>query len=110
MMERQNAFADLNEEFQPKPRKSEGKPIDKQAIEKLAEDHGFPSRRPEKTLAQPTIEPRKRRNATGRNKQINIKTTAEAIDLLYKLADAKRVPLGEILENALEALVSKETK
>lgn len=111
-MERRNAFADLNAEFQTKPQKVEGsaKPVDKQAIEKLAEDHGFPSRRPEKKGAQPNPEPRKRRNATGRNRQINIKTTAEAIELLYKLADAKRAPLGEILEDALEALMLKGTK
>jgi len=111
-MERRNAFADLNAEFQTKPQKQEGstKPVDKQVIEKLAEEHGFPSRRPEKTRAQPNPEPRKRRNATGRNRQINIKTTAEAIELLYKLADAKRVPLGEIFEEALEALIIKDTK
>jgi hypothetical protein len=45
-----------------------------------------------------------RRYKTGRNQQINIKATPEAIERLYKMADARRVPLGELLERALDAL------
>jgi hypothetical protein len=36
--------------------------------------------------------------------QINIKATPQVIERLYKLADAKRVPLGELLDQALGAL------
>ena len=45
-----------------------------------------------------------RRYRTGRNQQINIKATPQVIERLYKMADAKRVPLGELLEQALDAL------
>jgi antitoxin ParD1/3/4 len=45
-----------------------------------------------------------RRYKTGRNQQINIKATPQIIERLYKIADARRVPLGELLEQALDAL------
>jgi hypothetical protein len=109
--ERGNPFADLKgdlaEEFKPKPRTEKREPaIDPKVIDQISEDQGFPSRRagkPEKRAKAPARE-RQRRNATGRNQQINIKTTAEAIALLYELADRKRVPLGKVLEDGLEAL------
>lgn len=47
---------------------------------------------------------RNRRYKTGRNQQINIKATRQVIERLYKLADAKQIPLGELLEQALDAL------
>ena len=49
--------------------------------------------------------PRKgQRHKTGRNQQINIKATRQAIERMYKLADDKQIPLGELLEQALDAL------
>lgn len=111
--ERNNAFADLTgggglaDEFKPKPRVEKREPaIDRKVIDQLAEEHGFPSRSragQRKATKAPARE-RQRRNATGRNQQINIKTTAEAIALLYELADKKNVPLGKVLEDGLEAL------
>jgi Arc/MetJ-type ribon-helix-helix transcriptional regulator len=47
---------------------------------------------------------KRRRHTTGRNQQINIKATPQVIERLYKMADAKWVPLGELLEQALAAL------
>lgn len=44
------------------------------------------------------------RHRTGRNQQLNIKATAETIERFYKLADQRRVALGELLEQALDAL------
>jgi hypothetical protein len=44
------------------------------------------------------------RHRTGRNQQINIKATTETIERFYKLADERRVALGELLEHALNAL------
>jgi hypothetical protein len=38
------------------------------------------------------------------DQQINIKATAKVIERLYKITDARRVPLGELLEQALDAL------
>lgn len=53
----------------------------------------------------PPAPPRRgRRHTTGRNQQINIKATPEVIERLYKIADAKGVPIGELLEQALDAL------
>jgi len=48
-----------------------------------------------------------RRYKTGRNQQINIKATPQVIERLYKIADARRVPIGELLEQALDALERK---
>jgi Arc/MetJ-type ribon-helix-helix transcriptional regulator len=48
-----------------------------------------------------------RRYKTGRNQQINIKATPQVIERLYKIADARRIPLGELLEQALDALEKK---
>lgn len=111
MTERSDPFAtlkaDLANEFKPKPRAEKREPmVDRIAIDQMAEDHGFPSRRVgkgEPVKAPPPAE-RRRRNATGRNQQINIKTTAEAVALLYELADRNRVPLGKVLEDGLDAL------
>lgn len=103
MNERSNPFADvspavdLNEEFKPKPAKR-AQAVDREAIEQLSKEHDFPSRRAGQGGAP------KRRNATGRNQQINIKTTADAIARFYALADKKGVPLGKVFEDGLAAL------
>lgn len=44
------------------------------------------------------------RHRTGRNQQFNIKASAETIARFYSLADERRVALGELLEQALDAL------
>lgn len=44
------------------------------------------------------------RYKTGRDRQINIKATSEVIEKLNRLADARNVPLGELLDQALTAL------
>lgn len=44
------------------------------------------------------------RHRTGRNQQLNIKASAETIARFYRLADERRVALGELLEQALNAL------
>ncbi len=69
-------------------------------IDPLACDSGFPSRQ------QQTIAPGapRRRYTTDRNEQINLKATREAIAKPYRLADERRVVLGEVLDLALEAL------
>lgn len=105
-MNRANPFANLDE-FQAKP---VPKPVAKEEIERLAEATGFSSRQPairaSEAAAQRQSEPRKkgRRYTTGRNQQINIKATAATIDRLYQIADARHLPLGEILELAIAAL------
>ena len=109
MSARANPFADLSD-FEPKPT---AKPVPVEAIEQIAQESGFPSRKakskaapaPEPAMPAP-IEPVRtaRRYTTGRNRQINIKATAETIDRLYRLADERGVPLGALLDEALDAL------
>jgi antitoxin ParD1/3/4 len=48
-----------------------------------------------------------RRYKTGRTQQINIKATPQVIERLQKMAHARRVPIGELLEQALDALERK---
>lgn len=45
-----------------------------------------------------------RRYTTGRNQQFNVKAKAETVDDFYALADELDVPLGELLELAVQAL------
>jgi len=102
MNTRVNAFADLKEPpaFTTKPKREAQ--IAEDAIARIADDNNFPSRQPPKT----TKEPRRKRRVytTGRNRQFNIKATAETVEKFYKMADARKVPLCELLEQALDAL------
>jgi hypothetical protein len=106
-MSRVNPFEDLAE-FEAKP-KAQPKPVDPAMIDRVAQDNNFPSRLAPKPGAEPgeleTSTPRKsrRRYTTGRNKQINIKATDQTIERFYRLADQQHVPLGELLDRALEA-------
>jgi len=97
---RANPFSDIEAlpTFEPKPKAP--RPIANDQIDKIAEANGFPSR-------QATAKPAGRtgrRYKTGRNQQINIKATSQVIERLYKMADARRIPLGELLEQAIDAL------
>ena len=103
-MSRANPFGDLDD-FAPQ---SETRPIAPEAIDQLAQASGFPSRKAQGTPAgageeAPTAR-RPRRHVTGRNRQINIKATEETIDILYRIADERGLPLGAVLEQALAAL------
>ena len=98
---RANPFSDTEAlpTFEPKPKAPIPKANDQ--IERIAEANGFPSRQ----AAKPPVRARTgRRYKTGRNQQINIKATSQVIERLYKMADARRVPLGELLEQAIDAL------
>jgi hypothetical protein len=99
--ERANPFADVGSlpTFEPKPKPS--KPVAREPIEQVAEASGFPSRQ---AVRAPTRKRVGRRYKTGRNQQINIKATSQVIERLYQMADARREPLGELLEKALDAL------
>jgi len=107
---RTNPFADVESlpAFETKPKAPSAIPREQtERIEQIAEANNFPSRQPTRTPARaPT---KQRRYKTGRNQQINIKATSQVIERLYKLADAKRIPLGELLEQALEALEKRSS-
>lgn len=95
--------------FMPAPTRRPTQTIDRQAIRKVAESRGFESREPEKwpekgnepdaMRARP-----QRRHTTGRNKQLNIKATDDAIARFYAIADARGWVLGEAFEHAINAL------
>lgn len=127
--ERVNPFGDLGDlsDFSPAPAKPKtSKPLEKEVIDEVAAANGFPSRQPVKAEPSPVaasihsvsaneimvaaLAPRQqRRYTTGRNQQINVKAKAETIEKFYRIADAQGVPLGEVLERALDAL-EKATK
>lgn len=98
-MERANPFNDLSTDFAPK--KAAARPVEAAQIDRLAQENGFPSR--ERAPSQP-VQRVRRRYTTGRNQQINIKATSETIELFYRMADERSVPLGELLDRALQAL------
>lgn len=107
MNERVNPFANLKDApvFTTKPKPN--KPVEEATIAQLAEQINFPSRQAAKPVK---VERRKMRvYRTGRNQQFNAKMTAETVARIYKLADEKNVPLGELVKLALDALEREGT-
>ena len=102
MNTRVNPFANLADPpvFTTKTRTEA--PVPPDTIERIAQENNFPSRQ----AAQAPKEPRRKRRVytTGRNRQFNIKATAETVDRFYKMADERNVPLCELVELALDAL------
>lgn len=105
-MTRANPFTDLSD-FAPK---AQAKPVEPQQIERIASELGFPSRQPVVSEAAPKTAPKRRRYTTGRNQQLNVKATAETVARFYRLADQQGVPLGELLDQALQALEKSTQK
>ena len=107
MTERVNPFGDLDD-FAPAPKSKPAKEVQKEAVDQVAAENGFPSRQPTKhpapTFDSPPAVKAQRRYRTGRNQQINLKATTETIEHLYCVADRLGVPLGEVLARALAAL------
>ena len=103
MTGRVNAFANLADAPVFTTKAKRDKPVSTATIERIAEENNFPSR--QATKARPK-EPRRKRRVytTGRNRQFNIKATAETVDRFYKMADERKVPLCELLEQAVDAL------
>ena len=99
-MSRANPFNDLSD-FAPK---AQAKPVEPQQIERIASEMGFPSRQASVAPMAVKVAPQRRRYTTGRNQQLNVKATAETVARFYRLADQQGVPLGELLDQALQAL------
>lgn len=115
MTSRVAPFGDLKD-FAPAPKGKAVKKVQKEVVDQVAAENGFPSRQPAKaakagkeapspavTAPAPAAK-EQRRYRTGRNQQINLKATGETIEHLYRLADELNVPLGEVLARALVAL------
>ena len=114
MTDRVNPFGDLGD-FTPAPAKPKAELRD--VVDQVAAANNFPSRQPTKAAEAPATTPEpvqeklpSLRKVTGRSHQVNIKTTFEAKKRLMELSAEKRMPLGEILELALEALEESWTK
>ena len=100
-LKRTNAFGDLSD-FQPQAPKP--RTVRAEQIDQVAQDNGFPSRQPPPVPRPTPSRPMVRRHTTGRNQQLNVKATPETIERFYRLADERKVVLGELLELALVAL------
>lgn len=105
MNERVDPFGSLDD-FAPAPTKPRAKHVE--VAEQVAAENGFVSRQPVKS-AQSTIKEQlpSRRRTTGRSEQVNIKTTFAAKKRLMEISVERDMPLGEVLEQALEALEQK---
>jgi hypothetical protein len=103
MMSRANPLDSLNlDDFQIKPAEEKKPKQDKEAIAKVAEENGFPSRQAQ--LKTSIERPRQHYFRTGRNMQMAIKGTLECHEHLQRLVQELDVPKGVILEEALKAL------
>ena len=98
--------------FAPKP--ADAAPaINRDALRATAESRGFSSREPvrEATIATPsapaplaTVPSRaQRRHRTGRNRQLNLKLTDDAVERFYDMAEREGVVLGQALERLLDS-------
>ena len=102
MSTRNNPFAKLADAatFQTKAPRAE--PVSDAAIEHIAQNRNFPSREAPRSAAKPARQVRRYR--TFRDQHLGIKTTVETKERFYKAADERKVPLGVLLELALDAL------
>ncbi|MGA8672246.1 MAG: hypothetical protein WB679_20380 [Terracidiphilus sp.] len=105
MSGRVDPFAILKEPtaFTTKPRQE--KRVEESAVAEVARQNNFPSRQAPK--AEASSKRKQRRYRTGRNRHLGIKATAETVERFYKIADARNLPLGEVLRLALDALERK---
>jgi len=103
MSGRVNSFAILSDpnSFAPKPKPAQR--VEEAAIDGVARrTENFPSRQPQK--ANVPAKRRQRCYRTGRDRHLGVRGTAETVESFYKAADARNVPLGELLRLALDPL------
>jgi len=89
--------------FAPRPAEKRVAPPEK--LKTISEAANFVSREPRRQISwhEPT-KPEPRRHRTGRNIQLNIKATADAVERFYNIADSNQWVLGETFERAIVAL------
>ena len=90
-------------DFEVKPVEDKKSKQDREAIAKIAERNGFPSRQAP-SIKSEADRPRQHYFRTGRNVQIPIKGTSACQEHLQRLVEELNVPKGVILEEALKAL------
>jgi hypothetical protein len=102
MNSRINPFADLKDVPVFETRRKPENPVAQETVDRIADENNFPSRQAKKSSAVPA---RKRRvYRTGRNQHLGVKVTAQTVERFYNAADERSVPLGRLLELALDAL------
>ncbi len=102
--ERASIFGDGEEQddgldvtgFKPKP---SVRP-DAAEVRRVAEADGFTSRQPEPAAHRPP----QRRHRTGRDRQLNIKCSAEYLERFNAIGDTLSLKQVEVFERAIEAL------
>jgi hypothetical protein len=104
MNERVDAFAALKELPAFEPTQKRVKPADA-AIDRIAAEHGFPSRPSVRSPRDPKRKPRIHR--TGRNISMNIKVRQQTQERFYRLADEHNLVLGALLDEAFDALEAR---
>lgn len=112
MTQRDNPFGNV-EDFAPA---SSTKPVQREAIDEIARQNGFPSRSPAlstpEAASPPKSQPQVRqafRYTTGRNRQLNLRATDETIERFYRLSEELKMPLGAVFELAVEALINQRS-
>lgn len=120
MSGRKNAFEFADEaltSFEPNVRK----PVDRAAIEAVSLAEGFPSRAENSGKTdKPRLEHRKASEAgssradhryrSGRNVQMNIKTTQETRDLFYAEVERRQLKVVEAFEECVAAWIEQSRK
>jgi hypothetical protein len=86
--------------FRPEPAKAAA--VNQEAIRKLSEASGFPSREPERGVTYRPVVRRVWR--TGRNLQLSVKVTADTLARFNALADKRGIPFGELVKQLLDEL------
>lgn len=116
--ERADPFADTGDldlsGFAPKP-KTRPDPGTVRAVSEASEAMEFHSRAAKPRKAKEEPQPREekpvlRRRRTGRNVQLNLKVTADAVARFTKLSDENGWVFGETFDKALDALEKQFAK
>jgi len=77
-------------------------PVPDHALRQIAEQSGFPSRKP--TANQRSINRQPMVYRTGRNTVFSVKTTPQTVDLFYEIAQRKGWKPGETFEIVIDLL------
>jgi hypothetical protein len=91
--DRSNPLADLSDFMNPGPLPPRP---DADAVRAIAEANGFPDRSP-----APSLKREQRRHRTGRNAQLNIRMTPQAVDRFCAISDRH----GWIFSQTLDAMM-----
>lgn len=74
--------------------------LPEEAIAEVAARNGFPN------TAPPAVHgaARRLRQPTGRNHQFNVRLRRDTLDFIYAQANARNVPVAEVIEDMVDAL------